>query len=98
MRSDRWPLAAVRAAFVILILCWGRDSGPAVGPGGRGSTVPWVADCRDAHERVGQGGLARAVMRSHAVTMSAAQGQLAWIFSCRLRPPRVRRAAACRIL
>ncbi len=37
-------------------------------------------------------------MRSQAVTMSLAQGQLAWIFSCRLRAPRVMRAAVCRIL
>ncbi len=35
-------------------------------------------------------------MRSHAVTMSRAQGQLACIFSCRPRAPRVRRAAASR--
>jgi hypothetical protein len=46
----------------------------------------------------GQGAWARALMRLNAVTMSAAQGQLAWILSWRRRAPRVIRAAACRTL
>jgi hypothetical protein len=50
------------------------------------------------HALAGQEAPARALMWPKAVTMSLAQGQLAWIFSCRLRAPRVMRAAACRIL
>src|SRR5712692_2614418 len=80
---------------VILILGSGYDSIPAVGPGGRGSTSPGTDARRDrARVCAGQGALARAQIRSQARAMSAAQGQEAWIFSCRRRPPRTSRPAA----
>jgi len=99
MRPARWAVAAALAPFAIFILWRGRDSGPAVGPGGRGFHGPRMLSFGVAGigRLAGQGAWARAVMRSKAVTMSSAQGQLAWIFSCRPRAPRVIRAAACRM-
>src|SRR5215475_2228312 len=44
----------------------------------------------------GQGACGRALMRSQAVVMSAAQGQVAEVLRRRWRPPRVSLAAACR--
>ena len=75
------------------------DNGsPAGGPGGRGSAGPGVLlPWSQGRVSAGQGACGRALMRCQAVTMSAAQGQLAWIFRRRRRPPRVSRAAACRM-
>src|SRR5260370_32700368 len=99
MRPARQAVAAALAPLSILILWRGRDSGPAAGPGGRGfhgsrmlsfgvAGMGWLA---------GQGAWARAVMRSKAVTMSPAQGQLAWLFSCRLQAPREILSEACHV-
>ena len=46
----------------------------------------------------GQGGAGREAMRSQAVTIALAHGQVAAIFSVRRRAPRVRRAAVWKIL
>src|ERR1022692_2283039 len=45
-----------------------------------------------------QGAWGRAVIRVQAAVMASAQGQVAAILSRRRGPPRVSRAAACRIL
>ena len=84
------------AGFATTILGSGYDGGPAGGPGGRGfpqarGGPSWVAGMVHA----GQGACGSASMRCHAAVMAAAQGQVAWIFRRRRRPPRTSRAAAC---
>ena len=85
-----------RAAFLAWILAFGYDGGPAGGPGGRGSTGPGVLlPGSQGRLRAGQGACGSASMRCHAVVIASAQGQVAWIFRRRRRPPRASRAAAC---
>jgi hypothetical protein len=68
----------------------GRVAGGSTGPG---CSFLWPLGRFGA----GQGGCGRAVTRAQAVTMSAAQGQLAWMLRRRWRAPRVSLAAACRM-
>jgi hypothetical protein len=75
----------------------GYDGGPAVGPGGRGSTRPRdFLPCSLERVLAGQVGCGMAWMRCQAVTTGSAQGQFPAILRSLRRPPRTRRAAACR--
>lgn len=64
-----------------------------LGPGGRGSTRPGVSFRARGDGLVLVRGCGRAVIRSHAATMSSAQGQVAGILSRRRRPPRTQLVA-----
>src|ERR1022692_4201634 len=70
---------------------WRAGGGGFHGPlGGPFVIAGWPGWC--------QGAWGRAVIRVQAAVMASAQGQVAAILSRRRRPPRVSRAAACRIL
>ena len=84
------------APFVTAILASGYDGGPADGPGGRGSTGPggspsWVAGTVLRCVR----GLRERGDPVPGAVIASAQGQVAWIFRRRRRPPRTSRAVAC---
>jgi hypothetical protein len=84
------------AGFWSRILGPGCGGGPAVGPGGRGSTAPGFLSFSLGRVAAGQSGCGMAWMRCQAVVISSVQGQVAAILRVRRRPPRTRRAAACR--
>src|SRR2546423_14094948 len=75
----------------------GYDGAPAGGPGGRGSTGPGFLSWSLGWVGAGQGAWGRAVIRSQAVTITGAQGQVAEILRRRRRPLRTRRAGAGRV-
>ena len=84
------------AGFRAWILGPGYDGGPAVGPGGRGFHWPRVVlSCSLGWVPAGQG-VRDGLMRCQAVMISSVQGQVAAILRVLRRPPRTRRAAACR--
>ena len=63
-----------------------------------GSTGPWVPFMvAGTGFAAGQGAWGRVVIRSQAVAIAAAQGQVAAILRRRRQPLAVRRAAACRM-
>ena len=66
----------------------GRVTGVPLAPGIPFCSAEWVS--------AGQIGCGIAWMRCHAVMISSVQGQVAAILRVRRRPPRTRRAAACR--
>src|SRR5256885_15828444 len=75
----------------------GYDGAPAGGPGGRGSTGPGFLSWSLGWVGAGQGAWGRAVIRSQAVTITGAQGQVAEILRRRRRPLRGRRPAGGRV-
>src|ERR1700683_1955446 len=93
-----WADAGRRGGrFLDLDLSAGYDGGPAVGPGGRGSTSPRsFLPCSSGRVCAVQVGGGIPWTRCRAVTIPCAQGEVAAIFRVLRRPPRTRRAAACR--
>src|SRR6266568_4104069 len=84
------------ACYARFLVLRGYAKHPAGGPGGRGFHVPrGLLPCLQGRFRAGQGACGRASIRCHAAVIASAQGQVAWIFRRRRRPPRTIRAAAC---
>jgi hypothetical protein len=98
IHTGRWlPRSVPRMAAAAEILASGYDYGPAVGPGAGVSTGPRGSLHRSQGQvRAGQLVSGSALIRCQARVIAWAQGQLAGNFQRRRRPPRTRRAAACR--
>jgi hypothetical protein len=93
-----WPPRSVpRIAATAEILGSRYDKSPAGGPGAGGFHVP-QGPFRKSLGRIRAGQLrsGRALIRCQARVIASVQGQLAGNFQRRRRPPRTRRAAACR--
>jgi hypothetical protein len=87
-----WLEVTARGHFSVA----GQPGGPAVAPGGRGSTGPRVSFLVAGMVPAGQPG-ARACSRVIAAVISAVQSQLAARRSRRRRPPRTMRPAQVKI-
>ena len=100
IHTGRWlPRSVPRIAATAEILASGYDYGPAGGPGAGGFHRPQGSFHRSrGRVRAGQPVSGSALIRCQARVIASAHGQLAAIFQRRRRPPRTRRAAACKTL